>query len=138
MEACAYLYEVKSLLMLVASSLQTHRWFLPTMCIDWHLFTKHILGMKSEFFRKWICFIMYWSREALQPDFLFRSEMDSYRGSSAVRLKVQCNKVLRTSLHSALHFLLCSVYRTSDNIWKDIYQIHKSYTIRNFLFCYIQ
>jgi len=113
MEVCVYVYEVKSLLMLAASALQTHRWFPPTMCIDWHLFTKHILGMKSEFFRKWICCVVYWSSEALQPVFLFRSEMVSYRGSSGVRLRVQCNKVLRTSLHLTLHFLLCSAYRNS-------------------------
>jgi hypothetical protein len=51
-EACAYVYEAKSLLMLAVSALQTHRWFSPAMCTARHVFTKHILEMKSAFFRK--------------------------------------------------------------------------------------
>jgi hypothetical protein len=125
--------------MLAVSALQTHRWFSPAMCIARHAFTKHILGMKSEFFRKWICCIMYWCSEALETVCLFRSEMDSYRGYTGVCQRVQCKKVLWTLLPRALYFLLCSVYRTSANIWKEVNEIHKCYTIRDlvrFMFCW--
>jgi len=44
MEACVYVYEVKSLLMMAVSALQTHRWFPPTMYIAWHVFTKTHFG----------------------------------------------------------------------------------------------